>query len=168
MKLRSEQRRHADQLGPHADRIIDLGVSEISGSVEDLRALASGLMPGSLVSEGLGPALGELADRQPDPVECVRDLDHRHAPEIEATAWFVAAEGLANSLKHATGSRVNIDARCDGLRLMVSVSDNGPGGACAGPGLTGLEDRVQACEGTLEVDSPAGAGTRLTAVLPCG
>jgi signal transduction histidine kinase len=168
MKLRSEQRRHAHQLGHEADRIIDHGVSEITGSVEDLRALASGLMPGSLVSEGLGPALGELADRQPDPVECARDLDHRHAPEIEATAWFVVAEGLANSLKHASGSRVNIEARCDGLRLLVSVSDNGPGGACAGPGLTGLEDRVQACEGTLEVDSPVGAGTRLTAVLPCG
>lgn len=168
MTLRSEQRRHAQQIGPDANRIIDHGVSEISGSVNDLRTLAAGLLPGSLVSEGLGPALVELADRQPDPVQCTRSLDHRHAPEIEATAWFVASEGLANSMKHAAGSRVGIAASCDGLRLRVSVSDDGPGGARGGPGLTGLEDRVRACSGTLEVDSDVGVGTRLTAVLPCG
>lgn len=168
MTLRSEQRRHAPQLGPEAERIIDLGVSEIRGSVADLRALAAGLMPGSLVTEGLGPALRELVDRQPEPVQGVRHLDHRHAPEIEATAWFVAAEGLANSLKHAPGSCVSVEAVCDGHRLRISVQDNGPGGAHGGPGLTGLQDRVRACAGRLDIDSPQGVGTRLTAVLPCG
>jgi signal transduction histidine kinase len=168
LKLRSEQRRHALELGPQAGVIIDLGVSEISGSVEDLRALAAGLLPGSLVSEGLGAALGELVSRQPDPVPCVRRLDHRHAPEIEATAWFVAAEGLANSLKHAPGSHVSIEASCDGDRLRITVRDDGPGGARDGPGLVGLKDRVQACAGTLDIDSPLGAGTHLTAVVPCG
>jgi signal transduction histidine kinase len=168
MTLRSEQRRHAAELGSQADHIIDLGVSEIRGSVEDLRALAAGLVPGSLVSEGLGPALGELIARQPDPVKCVQHLDHRHAPEIEATAWFVAAEGLANSLKHATGSRVSIEATCDGHRLQITVRDDGPGGANDGAGLTGLNDRVLACAGSLDIDSPLGAGTRVTAVLPCG
>jgi signal transduction histidine kinase len=167
MKLRSEQRRHAGDLGPQADQIIDLSVSEILGSVEDLRALAGGLLPGSLVSEGLGAALGELVDRQPDPVQCRQRLDHRHAPEIEATAWFVAAEGLANSLKHAPGSCISIEASCDGDRLQITVRDDGPGGATDGPGLTGLEDRVRACAGTLDVDSPPRAGTQLTAVLPC-
>jgi signal transduction histidine kinase len=168
MTLRSEQRRHAPHLGPQADHIIDLSVSEIRGSVEDLRALAAGLIPGSLVSEGLGPALDELIARQPDPVQCVQHIGHRHAPEIEATAWFVAAEGLANSLKHASGSCVSIDASCDGHRLQITVHDDGPGGAHDGPGLTGLNDRVQACAGSLAVDSAPGAGTRVTAVLPCG
>jgi signal transduction histidine kinase len=168
LKLRSEQRRHALELGPQAGVIIDLGVSEIRGSVEDLRALAAGLLPGSLVSEGLGAALGELVSRQPDPVPCVRRLDHRHAPEIEATAWFVAAEGLANSLKHAPGSHVSIEASCDGDRLRITVRDDGPGGARDGPGLVGLKDRVLACAGTLDIDSPPGAGTQLTAVVPCG
>jgi signal transduction histidine kinase len=168
LTLRSEQRRHGSELGPEAGRIIDLGVAEIRGSIEDLRALAAGLLPGSLVSEGLGPALRELADRQPDPVRFVRRLDHRHPPEIESTAWFVAAEGLANSMKHAAGSAVSIDAACDGHRLRICVQDDGPGGAGTGPGLTGLLDRVRACAGTLDIDSPPGAGTRLTAVLPCG
>lgn len=168
MTLRSEQRRHAPELGPQAKRIIDLGVSEISGSVQDLRALAGGLLPGALVSEGLSAALRELVDRQPDPVQCVRQLDHRHAPEIEATAWFVASEGLANCLKHAPGSGVCIEVVCDGRQLQISVSDDGPGGAVDGPGLTGLEDRVLACAGTLQIHSPPGAGTCLVAVLPCG
>jgi signal transduction histidine kinase len=168
LTLRSEQRRHASQLGPQAVEIIDMGVSEIRGSVEDLRALAAGLLPGSLVSEGLGAALGELVARQPDPVHCVQRLDHRHAPEIEATAWFVAAESLANSLKHASGCAISVEAKCDGQRLQIIVRDDGPGGANGGAGLTGLNDRVQACAGSLDVDSPLGAGTRVTAVLPCG
>jgi signal transduction histidine kinase len=168
MTLRSEQRRHGPELGSEARRIIDLGVAEIRGSIEDLRALAAGLLPGSLVSEGLGPALRELADRQPDPVRLVRRLDHRHPPEIESTAWFVAAEGLANSMKHAAGSAITIDAGCDGHRLRICVEDDGPGGAGEGPGLTGLLDRVRAVAGTLDIESPPGAGTRLIAVLPCG
>ncbi|MDX6300267.1 MAG: hypothetical protein QOF53_1481 [Nocardioidaceae bacterium] len=168
MTLRSEQRRHGPELGQEAGRIIDFGVAEIRGSIEDLRTLAAGLLPGALVSEGLGPALRELADRQPDPVRFVRRLDHRHPQEIEATAWFVAAEGLANSMKHAAGSAVSIEAACDGHRLRICVQDDGPGGAGTGPGLTGLQDRVRACAGTLDIDSPPGAGTRVTAVLPCG
>jgi signal transduction histidine kinase len=165
--LRSEQRRHAHRLGPEAGQIIDLGVSEIRGSVDDLRALAAGLMPGSLVSEGLGPALRELVDRQPDAVGNGEPLDHRHSSEVEATAWFVAAEGLANSLKHAPGSCVTVAATCDGVRLQINVHDVGPGGAVDGPGLTGLHDRVRACAGTLDIHSPQGEGTRLTAMLPC-
>ncbi|HVE23879.1 MAG TPA: histidine kinase [Sporichthya sp.] len=167
LTLRSEQRRHGPELGPEAGRIIELGVAEIRGSIDDLRALAAGLLPGSLVSEGLGPALRELVDRQPDPVRFVRRLDHRHPAEVESTAWFVAAEGLANSMKHAAGSAVSVDAACDGHLLRICVQDDGPGGAGTGPGLTGLCDRVRACAGTLEIDSPPGAGTRLTAVLPC-
>jgi signal transduction histidine kinase len=168
LTLRSEQRRHGAALGVDAGRILDLGVAEIQGSIADLRALAAGLLPGSLVSEGLGPALRELVDRQPDAVRFVRRIDHRHPAEVESTAWFVAAEGLANSMKHATGSAVSVDAVCDGHALRICVEDDGPGGAGPGPGLTGLSDRVRACAGTLEVDSPPGAGTRLTAVLPCG
>lgn len=168
MTLRSEQRRHAPEIGPAAERIIDFGVAEIRGSVEDLRALAAGLMPGSLVSEGLAAALRELADRQPDPVRSVHHLDHRHAPDIEAAAWFVAAEGLANSLKHAPGATVSINAECDGHRLQISVRDDGPGGAHRGSGLTGLEDRVRACAGTLLLNSKPGLGTQLAVGLPCG
>lgn len=167
MTLRSEQRRHASQLGAQAHHIIDLSVTEIRGSVEDLRALAAGLIPGSLVSEGLGPALGELIARQPGTVRSVQHLAHRHAPEIEATAWFVAAEGLANALKHASGASVSVEATCDGSRLRITVQDDGPGGAHGGPGITGLSDRVRACAGTLDLHSPSGAGTRVTAVLPC-
>jgi signal transduction histidine kinase len=100
-------------------------------------------------------------------VRFVRRLDHRHPAEVESTAWFVAAEGLANSMKHAAGSAVSVDAACDGHLLRICVQDDGPGGAGTGPGLTGLCDRVRACAGTLEIDSPPGAGTRLTAVLPC-
>ena len=65
------------------------------------------------------------------------------------------------------GSRISLDALCDGRQLQISVSDNGPGGAKDGPGLTGLEDRVHACSGTLGIESPPGIGTTLTAVLPC-
>lgn len=168
MRLRSEQRRHASDLSPTAQAMVDYGVMEISGSVADLRALAAGILPGSLVTEGLGPALGELTDRSPTPVTGVRDLDHRHDPHVEATAWFVAAEALANSLKHAPGAAVSLSVSCDGSILHLTVEDDGPGGASEGGGLLGLDDRVRACAGTLVVDSPPGVGTRLSAALPCG
>src|SRR5206468_7978409 len=114
MRLRGEQRRYGDDLGPTATRIIDLGVSEIRGSVEDLRSLAAGILPGSLDSEGLLAALSELVDRSPTPISGLRRLDHRHDPHIEATAWFVAAEALANSFKHAPGAALSLCASCDG------------------------------------------------------
>ncbi|MDT7549927.1 MAG: hypothetical protein QOE84_2321 [Actinomycetota bacterium] len=165
LRLRTDQRR--EPLGPTVDAIVDDTVEEVRGAVEDLRALAAGLLPGSLISEGLSAALEEIAGRHPTPVHLTLALDHRHADAVDEVAWFVALEGLTNVMKHAHASRIAIDASCSGTALVLTVTDDGRGGAAEGPGLTGLRDRVLASEGRLELASPVGVGTTLSVALPC-
>jgi signal transduction histidine kinase len=88
---------------------------------------------------------------------------------VEAAAYFVACEALTNAVKHAAASRVALRAVRDNGSLLVSVSDDGVGGAVArrGSGLAGLRDRVAAHGGVLEITSPEGGGTRVEVTLPC-
>jgi signal transduction histidine kinase len=86
---------------------------------------------------------------------------------VEVAAYYVVAEALANVHKHARAGRVVVSATADDTRLVVEVTDDGVGGADPqGSGLRGLLDRVEALDGTLEVESPRGQGTRLVARLP--
>jgi signal transduction histidine kinase len=91
----------------------------------------------------------------------------RFATEIEASAYFIVAEALTNVVKHAAATRADVTARVEGMLLLVEVRDDGVGGADnGGHGLVGIGDRVTALGGCLEIDSPAGGGTRIVATLP--
>jgi signal transduction histidine kinase len=141
--------------------------TEVVGALEELRALARGIHPAILTEEGLAPALSALARRAPVPVEVTVCSERLPAP-LEATAYFVAAEALANIAKHAQASRAVIEVIRTNGRVTVEVADNGGGGADAeGTGLRGLRDRVEALDGQLEVESPLGVGTRVSAAIPC-
>jgi PAS domain S-box-containing protein len=138
-------------------------------AIRDLRDLGAGLDPSVLAHRGLAAAITSLTARTPVPV--MLDLPEQRFPQLaESTAYFVVAEALANVAKHAGASEaaVAIAARSD--RLIVTVTDDGRGGAVAelssGSGLAGLTDRVAAVGGTLVIESPAGAGTTITAELP--
>jgi signal transduction histidine kinase len=149
-------------------RSLDSAVDELSAAIQELRELARGLPPSQL-DAGLEPALRELASRSPVPVE-VRASGARPPANVEATAYFVACEGLTNAVKHANASKVVLSAARHNGSLIVSVVDNGVGGAerGGGSGLRGLEDRIAAHGGTLDISSDPGTGTTLTAELPCG
>jgi signal transduction histidine kinase len=153
---------------PEVTQALDGAIAEISVAIDELRELARGLRPAQL-DAGLGSALRDLASRAPLPVE-VRTSAARAAPDIEAAAYFTACEGLTNAVKHAHASKVVLSAARHNARLVVSVVDDGVGGATArtGSGLTGLIDRVSAQGGTLRITSDVGAGTTLTAEFPCG
>ncbi|MFZ2502841.1 MAG: ATP-binding protein, partial [Nocardioides sp.] len=127
-----------------------------------------GLHPATL-DAGLGSALQEVAARAPLPVR-VRAARERFSSEAEATAYFIACEGLTNALKHSGAQQVEITAERDEDDLVITVADDGRGGAHlgAGNGLISLRDRARARGGTLLVDSPGGRGTRLVARFPCG
>jgi signal transduction histidine kinase len=161
--------RHAEhELGTdRAARVLDDAVAEIGVAIEELRELAGGVRPTQL-DGGLAPALRELAARAPLPVE-IETNGARLGEDLEAAAYFIASEGLTNAVKHAQASHVTVRAEHDGDRLIVSVSDDGVGGAAprAGSGIRGLADRVEAHGGTLRVESVKGQGTTLVAELPC-
>ncbi len=164
--------RHAQhQLGSSRDAVgatLDRAVGEVSVAIGELRELARGLPPTQL-DAGLGPAFDDLARRAPLPVS-VEVPGERFGPGVEAAAYFLCCEGLTNAVKHANASRVALAVRCDQQRLLVTVTDDGIGGADArqGTGLTGLADRIAALGGTFHIYSSPGKGTTLTAELPCG
>src|SRR5205807_9236875 len=107
--------------------------------------------------------------RTPLPIELLSALDERLPPEIEAAAYFVACEAVANAVKHSNASEVRISAKRRDGNLVIEVEDDGIGGAHenGGSGLRGLVDRVEAHGGTLRVDSEPGKGTRVIGELPC-
>jgi signal transduction histidine kinase len=141
---------------------------ELRSALAELRELARGLHPQILTEEGLGAAIGSLADRSSIPVRVAVEPDARLPSAVEATAYFVVAEALTNVAKYARATSASVAvARANGS-LVIEVSDDGVGGASPsdGSGLLGLEDRVSALGGSLRIESPAGAGTRLHAEIP--
>jgi signal transduction histidine kinase len=167
LALRHAQHELGTAADPDVSRTLDDAVAEITVAIDELRQLAGGLRPARL-DGGLAPALRDLARRAPVPVEVDAAAD-RFPTDVETAAYFCACEGLTNAVKHANATRIQLTARRDHGRLVVSVTDNGVGGAAArnGSGLTGLSDRVAAHGGTLTIDSDNGRGTTLVAGFPC-
>jgi signal transduction histidine kinase len=141
---------------------------ELGVTLNELRELARGMYPAILTEAGLGPALESLVQRATVTARLASAPEGRLSAPVEATAYFVVSEALANAAKHAHASSVTIDARAVDHRLVVEVVDDGVGGADAanGTGLLGLTDRVAALDGSLIVESPAGMGTRIIAEIP--
>ncbi len=141
---------------------------ELRATRQELRDLCQGVHPVILVEAGLEAAVCALARRSPLPVRVQVRAGGRLPGSCEVTAYYVAAEAFTNAAKHAKASAVDIlIEEADGT-LTVQVRDDGVGGADArrGSGLTGLRDRVEAVGGSMTLDSPAGAGTVLTVLLP--
>jgi signal transduction histidine kinase len=169
LELRSAQRQLDETADPELERLLSSTADELQVAVDELRDLAQGIHPGILTQGGLAYALEALAARAPLPV-AVEATHERFAPDVEATAYFVACEALTNVVKHAGASRASIEARRDSSRLVIEVADDGSGHARlnGGSGLRGLSDRVEALGGELVVDSRPGSGTLVRGVIPCG
>jgi signal transduction histidine kinase len=139
----------------------------VEETTTELRDLARGVHPSVVTEHGLGGAVEALAERAAVPVE-VRGEVPRLTELVEVTAYFVVAEALTNVAKHAEATHATVRLEIPDHRLVVTVGDDGRGGAdwARGTGLAGLRDRVEAAGGELELYSPPGGGTRLVALLP--
>ena len=168
LELRIAQRRLGND-DPELERILADAVGELQVAVEELRELARGVHPAVLTEEGLGGALESLAARTPLPIEIATAPEERLPAEIEAAAYFVACEAIANAVKHSRASSIRVSAQRGNGKLVIEVEDDGIGGARenGGSGLRGLVDRVEAHGGTLRVESEPGRGTRVIGELPC-
>ena len=168
LQLRSAQRQLGTRSGGDVDRLLERTVDELQVAVAELRELARGVHPAILTEDGLGAAVESLAGRTPIPVE-LDVTEERLPPQVEATAYFVTCEALANIVKHAGASKASIVARRENGLLRVEVEDDGVGGAQAQErsGLSGLADRVEALGGRLRIESPSGNGTVVVAEIPC-
>jgi signal transduction histidine kinase len=141
---------------------------ELAQAIDELRELARGIHPTVLTDAGLAPAVAMVAGRASVPVE-VDVAEERFAPTVEATAYFVVSEALANVTKHACATRAGVTACRAGSLLHIEVCDDGRGGAdpSRGSGISGLQDRVAAVGGTISVESTPGTGTVVRVDLPC-
>jgi signal transduction histidine kinase len=169
ISLKLAQRRLA-RAPDEAGELLEEALEHMETGIRELRELAAGIHPSVLTDRGLGAALEALARRSPMPVELMDVPPQRLPVPVEMSAYFVVAEALTNAAKHARCSHVQVGVRVEEGGVTVEVRDDGVGGAdpSAGSGLRGLADRVSALGGMLEIESPPGEGTAVTARLALG
>jgi signal transduction histidine kinase len=167
LNLRMAEQR-AESGDPRAAELVRQAGEEAQLALKELRDLARGIHPAILTNRGLPSALEDLASRATVPVEVVAAPSERLPDAVEAAAYFVVSECLANIGKHAEATSATVAVSTDDGHLKVIVADDGVGGASLGDGsgIQGLADRVGALSGTLAVESPPGEGTRVIASIP--
>ena len=153
---------------PELVPMVDSLSERLASALAELRELARGIHPAILTEQGLGPAIDALAGRAPVDVRAEVTVDERLAPPVEAAAYFVVAEALTNVVKYAQADEVDVTVRRLRDEVLVDVADDGVGGVdlASGSGLRGLQDRLAAVDGVLDIDSPPGGGTRVRARIP--
>jgi signal transduction histidine kinase len=152
-----------------AEHLLTEASDELQRALDDLRELARGIHPAVLADRGLAPALEMLAGNAHIPVRFTTCVSSRLPTPVEAAVYYVAAEGLTNITKYAEATSATLELETVNKHVVLRVGDNGNGGADPnrGTGLRGLADRVEALGGKLELHSPTGRGTLLTAMIPC-
>jgi PAS domain S-box-containing protein len=153
-----------DGLKNRLSRLVS-GLTDIS---TDLQEITRGIHPAILSKGGLGPALKTLARRCPVPVTVDLAIDRRLPDSVEVGAYYIVAEALTNTAKHARASEVEVCADSSDANLVLSIRDDGIGGAQMGEGsgLIGLKDRAEALGGRMTIESAAGSGTWLQFTIP--
>ncbi|GAA2133395.1 sensor histidine kinase [Glycomyces algeriensis] len=152
-----------------AQETLEAAIAQTRETIDELRSLSRGIAPPILTDRGLAAALAALAARSLVPVELETNLNGRYKASVESTVYFVTAECLTNIAKHSQASKATVAVEDWGDRLVLSVGDNGIGGAhvSKGHGLSGLTDRVKAVEGQWTIDSPDGGPTVIVVEVPC-
>jgi signal transduction histidine kinase len=154
---------------PEIRQAITAAHEEAKQALAELRGFIRGLHPAILDELGLDAALSGLTARSPVPVRLKVDLHERPPAAVETVAYFVVSEALTNVARHATASRADVVVRQQPGSLVLSITDDGRGGAdpLRGTGLRGLQQRVESVDGTLRIDSPTGGPTSILVTLPC-
>jgi signal transduction histidine kinase len=166
LALKLARQEMGDPDGP-AGRLLDEALAQAQGATQELRELAHGILPAALARGGLRAGIEALVARLHLPVSVDVTPQRLPAP-LEATAYFIVAEALTNTVKHARATQGSVTAVFDRGALALEVRDDGVGGASidGSRGLLGLRDRAAALDGDLRVESPPGRGTLIAATLP--
>jgi signal transduction histidine kinase len=140
----------------------------LTGVLEELREISRGIHPAILTQGGLEPALRAMRRRSAIPVELALHAERPLPEPVEVAAYYIVSEALTNAAKHAHASVVNVELDTHDAILLLAIRDDGIGGAdlTQGSGLIGLNDRIEALGGTLQITSPAGNGTTLLIEVP--
>ncbi|MGN6379988.1 MAG: MASE1 domain-containing protein [Gaiellales bacterium] len=169
--LAVELERAADRIRRAPDQAsmaLDAARRQLELAIAELREFANGVHPTGLAQLGLATAMRSAAPRSAVPIQFLEVPDRRLDSTTEATAYHVFAEAIANAEKHAGASAIRVRAAAQNGTLLIEVVDDGVGGAseARGSGLVGMRDRVETLGGRLQIESPAGRGTRVVAHIP--
>jgi signal transduction histidine kinase len=146
---------------------LEVVVTELATARDEIVELVAGVPSAQLGGGRLRAALDAAAKRSPVPVSVTVAASAAGDPDTETAFFYVCSEALANAVKHADANRIDITVRRVNGALEAVISDDGRGGADpSGSGLQGLADRLATVNGRLRVESPPGAGTTVTAVVP--
>jgi signal transduction histidine kinase len=162
-------RENLSDLPEPARQVIADAHEEAKAALTELRNLVRGLHPAVLDDRGLDAALSGIAARAPLPVRLSVAVAERASPTIEAVAYFVVSECLANIARHSAAKHAEIDVRRSGDTLRLVITDDGIGGAdpARGSGLASLAHRTRSVDGRMQIESPAGGPTVIRVELPC-
>jgi signal transduction histidine kinase len=151
-----------------AAQLIEQAREEAKLAVKELRELARGIHPAVLSDHGLAVALDALAARAPVPVDVTGVPEEQLPRPVEAAVYFVTAEALTNVAKYAQAEAASVTLAVDDECVRLHITDDGVGGAdtAGGTGLSGLCDRVEALDGTIDIESPPGGGTAVRVQIP--
>jgi signal transduction histidine kinase len=151
-----------------AAQLIQQARDEAQLAVKELRELARGIHPAVLSDHGLAAALDALAARAPVPVDVSGVPENPLPRPVEAAVYFVTAEALTNIAKYARAEAASVNLAVDDGNVLLQITDDGVGGAdtAGGTGLSGLCDRVEALDGTIDIESPPGGGTAVRVQIP--
>jgi GAF domain-containing protein len=154
----------SDELRADLTRVAD----GLTSAVDELRELSRGIHPSILSEGGVAPALKALGRRSPVRVKLDMGFEERLPEPLEVAAYYTVSEALTNASKHANAPRVWVSLRVEHDMLVLSIRDEGVGGADPGrgSGLTGLRDRIEALGGTFRIESPPGSGTSIQVEIP--
>jgi signal transduction histidine kinase len=169
--LAVELRNVEAQVSPDLDELrAEVGqvAESLTDALDELREMSRGIHPAILSEGGLAPALKALGRRSAVPVELDLRFEQRLPEQIEVVGYYIVSEALANASKHANAAVVSVSVRVEGDMLLLSIRDDGVGGADSsrGSGLIGLRDRAEALGGTIEIKSPPGGGTGIHVQIP--
>ena len=158
-----------EKSAPEAGQLVRGALDKLHGAIDELREVARGIHPAVLSERGLVRAVEALVARTPMPVE-IRQAPKERLPEpVEAAFYYVVSESLTNACKHAEARAVWVSLGRSAGCAWLEVADDGVGGVDpnAGSGLRGLQDRIEALDGSLAIKSPRGSGTTVRAQVPC-
>ncbi len=163
--------------GSAARAQIDDLESLLDETIDEVRRIAMALHPAALDRLGLIEALSELCSGVSNRAGLDVEFSEVHIPDdlpagVATSSFRLVQECLTNAVRYAEAELVLVEITYKNDTLEISVSDDGrgfdPEQTTAGLGLRGMHDRVAMLGGTLSINSAAGRGTEVKAVIPVG
>ncbi|MHC1767702.1 MAG: two-component regulator propeller domain-containing protein [Verrucomicrobiia bacterium] len=166
---------------PELARQLDAATTATARAIVEVRTISHALRPAALDQVGLTKAIEWMVEQLGEGATTkfsidLDNIDGLLAPEMEMTLYRILQEALSNVIRHAGAQEAILEVRREETAVRASLFDDGCGfdaqtlrnepGARRGLGLAGMDERIRFLEGSLDIQSAPGRGTRITVRVP--